>query len=145
MKELKRVKKIMRNKIMKGLAAVLMISSLAGCAGKKSTNLEGFSSEDGEHTTKIDYRVNNSGNVEISLYNILGQKVETLLDTEKERRKYNFVFGSSGYPEGIYFCRIESNGKIFYKKIGLGARRCFPFFRLKVVSRLSILFFLLLS
>jgi uncharacterized protein (DUF1501 family) len=46
--------------------------------------------------------------VEITVYNALGQKVETLADGTYPPGGYEAVFDGSAHPSGIYFCRLRS-------------------------------------
>ena len=59
-------------------------------------------------TTTINYQLATSSNVELSIYNILGQKVATLVD-EKQKSGYHQVeWNASRFSSGIYFYRIKA-------------------------------------
>jgi hypothetical protein len=57
--------------------------------------------------TKIKFHIPISGNVNLSLYNNLGQKVETLIDGYIDNRYYEVEYDGSILPNGIYFFRLE--------------------------------------
>jgi len=60
--------------------------------------------------THIRFHIPLSGNVNLSVYNNLGQKVETILDGYFDGRYYEFDFNGSSLPNGIYFFRLEFAG-----------------------------------
>jgi hypothetical protein len=71
-------------------------------------------------STRIDYDLPFSGNVNISIYNLMGQKIATLVNATQTSGSYTVWFhaNSSGkeIPAGIYFYRLElrsNNGKTF--------------------------------
>ena len=46
-------------------------------------------------------------NVELSIYNILGQKVVTLVNKKQNAGVYQVGWDASGFASGIYYYRIE--------------------------------------
>jgi hypothetical protein len=60
-------------------------------------------------STTIYYSVPSKGHVTISVYNILGEKVATLVDQVKSAGKYEVNFNASFLPSGIYICRLSWN------------------------------------
>jgi hypothetical protein len=60
-------------------------------------------------STTIYYSVPSTGHVTINIYNILGEKVATLLDQIKPAGKYEVKFDASNLPSGIYICRLSWN------------------------------------
>ena len=64
-------------------------------------------------STTIEYSIQNSGHVSIDIYNLLGEKVRSLVDELQSAGKYKLVWditkSSSGpLPTGIYFYRMKS-------------------------------------
>jgi hypothetical protein len=59
--------------------------------------------------THIRYGLPKAGNVKIELYNILGQRVETLLDTHKPAGYHLIDYDGSKLATGLYFYRIEAD------------------------------------
>ncbi len=67
-------------------------------------------------STEIQYTLPQSGKVEVSIHNLLGQKLKTLVSETQEAGEYKIIWdstNSSGLPvgSGTYFCVIEANGK----------------------------------
>jgi len=60
--------------------------------------------------TRIRFRIPIPGNVNLSIYNTLGQKVETLMDEYLDSRYYEFDFDASGLPGGVYFYQLQFAG-----------------------------------
>ncbi|RJP56348.1 MAG: T9SS C-terminal target domain-containing protein [Ignavibacteriales bacterium] len=74
--------------------------------------------------TNINFQVNNYSLVTIEIYNILGQKVITLLNEEKSPGSYMLKWNgesSAGIkvPSGVYFIRMKSDNYIGVKKAAL--------------------------
>jgi len=61
-------------------------------------------------TTNIEYSIAKAGRVELSVYNVLGQKIAQLVNQEKPAGKYRAVFSGQGLPSGIYFYRLTASG-----------------------------------
>ena len=57
-------------------------------------------------TTVIGYRLSVISNVELSIYNILGQKVATLVNERKPAGKYKVQWDARHYASGVYFYRL---------------------------------------
>lgn len=61
-------------------------------------------------STRIEYNLPVAGNVTLKIFNILGQKVRTLLNNEyKISGKHIVEFNADGLPSGIYLYRIQVN------------------------------------
>ncbi len=54
---------------------------------------------------------------ELSVYNVLGQKIKTLFNQVKTQGSYNFKFNISDLPAGLYFYRLNSGGFSVVKKM----------------------------
>lgn len=59
-------------------------------------------------STRISYEINKNSNVNISVYNILGQLVRVLVNEFKSAGNYNVDFDGSNLSSGIYIYRIET-------------------------------------
>ncbi len=75
-------------------------------------------------STKINFGLKKASNVEISVYNILGNKVATLLNGYKSAGNHSVTFNTSDLSEGkkelssgIYFYRIVTNEFVQTKKM----------------------------
>ena len=59
-----------------------------------------------------------TGDVELSIYNLLGQKVATLVDKEQSTGRYKVEWDASGFSSGVYMYRLETdNGFVQTKKM----------------------------
>jgi unsaturated rhamnogalacturonyl hydrolase len=60
--------------------------------------------------TTIFYSIPTSGEAELTVYNILGQKMEVLFKKNLNSGKYTFDYDASHLSSGVYFFLLESNG-----------------------------------
>ncbi len=72
----------------------------------------------------IYYRVEEDGPVEISIFNIAGQKIATLVNEDRAAGDYTLMLnikdnGNIFLPAGVYFCRIAEAWKVETKKIAV--------------------------
>jgi len=70
-------------------------------------------------TAVISYDVPITGLVNISVYNILGQSVASLVHESVNSGSYSIVWNAGDLPSGVYFCRMEGNGFKQVRKIVL--------------------------
>jgi len=65
-------------------------------------------------STILNYKIPKSGNVRVDIYNSLGQKIETLENSIKQKGSYLINFDGSLLSSGIYYCRImfENSSKV---------------------------------
>jgi photosystem II stability/assembly factor-like uncharacterized protein len=59
-------------------------------------------------STTINYSLPKPGNVKLSIYNLLGSKVATIVDEFKPAGNYSVQFNGSNLASGIYLYRLES-------------------------------------
>ncbi len=57
--------------------------------------------------TRISYTIAKPGHVKLAIYNVLGQKVATLVDEYKAASTYRVTFNANNLPSGVYFYRLE--------------------------------------
>jgi type IX secretion system substrate protein len=67
--------------------------------------------------TTIRFRIPEPNLVKLDIFNILGQKVRTLVNDFYEAGTHHVRFSSSGLSSGIYFYRIESGNYVDVKKM----------------------------
>jgi hypothetical protein len=67
--------------------------------------------------TKIKFQLPKTEFVTITIYDILGRKVLTLLNERKEPGYYDVSFDASNYASGMYFYKIEAGNFIDTKKM----------------------------
>jgi hypothetical protein len=68
------------------------------------------------------YTVEENGPVEVSIFNLIGQKITTLVDEEKTAGNYTLSWNTRGVNDmsissGMYFCRMTEPGKVITRKI----------------------------
>jgi hypothetical protein len=59
-------------------------------------------------STTISYDLPIKVHVRLTIYNILGQEVATLVNNEQEPGRYNVKFDASGLPSGVYFYTLQT-------------------------------------
>jgi hypothetical protein len=69
--------------------------------------------------TSISFSIPQAGNVKLSVYNLLGQEVRTLINKNVEAGNYSVDFNAVGLFSGVYIYRLEFNGKSLTKKMTL--------------------------
>jgi hypothetical protein len=68
-------------------------------------------------STTIRYELPKEAMVTLKVYNILGEEVETLVNSLQLSGRYEIVWNASRYASGFYICRIEtSSGFVSVKK-----------------------------
>jgi hypothetical protein len=70
-------------------------------------------------STKITFSLKNSGLTTLSVYNILGEKIVTLINGNLNAGTHEVSFNASKLTSGIYFYRLESNGSNQVRKMML--------------------------
>ncbi|MCP4631566.1 MAG: T9SS type A sorting domain-containing protein [candidate division Zixibacteria bacterium] len=69
--------------------------------------------------TNISFYVAGKGWVNLSIYNLAGQKIETLVDGELKAGQHSVNWDASIYSSGIYFCKLNAEGKSYTKRMTL--------------------------
>jgi hypothetical protein len=62
-------------------------------------------------TTTISYNISKTVKVRLSVYDALGREVKELVNELKTPGSYNVEFDGTGLASGIYFYRIETEGR----------------------------------
>lgn len=68
-------------------------------------------------STVINYSIPVASKVELSVYNVLGQKVATLVNAQQAAGKFNVQFNASALSSGMYFYRLEAGNRVEVKKM----------------------------
>jgi hypothetical protein len=71
------------------------------------------------NNTLITYTIPKSSQVILSVYNILGQKVDTLVKEKKAAGTYKLNYYAGNLSSGIYIFRLQADNKSAIKKIVL--------------------------
>lgn len=67
--------------------------------------------------TRISYSLSKRSKVNISVYNIMGQKVATLIDKQLMPGSYVILFDGSGLESGVYFYKFQTGNYSITKKM----------------------------
>ena len=68
-------------------------------------------------TTKIQFAIPKDGNVNLSVYNMLGAKVGELVNKALPMGNHEIVLNANRMASGIYFYKLESNGRVKTQKM----------------------------
>ncbi|MEO8086481.1 MAG: T9SS type A sorting domain-containing protein, partial [Bacteroidota bacterium] len=68
-------------------------------------------------TTTVTYTVNNGGQVELSVYNVLGERVISLLNKKMNAGLHTATADLTGLPEGNYYIQLSAEGKTEVRKL----------------------------
>jgi len=60
-------------------------------------------------TTTIQYNLSQSSTITIKIYDILGQEIETLVNTNQFAGEYEVNWNAQSYPSGIYFYQLKTD------------------------------------
>ncbi len=70
-------------------------------------------------TTNISFQIEKAGYTTLSIYNVLGQKLVTLLSQELSSGRHSVDFNAAGFTSGVYFYKLESDEFTSTKKMML--------------------------
>jgi hypothetical protein len=68
-------------------------------------------------TTTIMYSIPKMSKISLTLFNLLGQEIATLVNDEKPAGNYTLNFNATHLPSGVYFYRIQAGNFIETKKM----------------------------
>jgi hypothetical protein len=69
--------------------------------------------------TTIAFTIPTAGQVKLEAYDLLGRKVETILDTRLDAGKHSFVWDCSRLSSGVYFYRLTAGDRSTVRKMTL--------------------------
>ena len=70
-------------------------------------------------STRILFKVPRFGSYRVEVYNILGQKVETVMNRELEKGLHQLSFTPDNLSSGIYFCCLQGKNVFQTNKMQL--------------------------
>ncbi|MCP4631853.1 MAG: T9SS type A sorting domain-containing protein [candidate division Zixibacteria bacterium] len=70
-------------------------------------------------TTNISFDLSQAGDVNLSVYNLAGQKVETLVDSKMTTGHHSITWDASTYSSGVYFYKLTAGENVFTKRMTL--------------------------
>lgn len=68
-------------------------------------------------TTTIEYQISKYGNVRITVFDILGREVTTLVDSPRSKGTYKTLFDATGLASGIYLFTLTTDNFFESKKL----------------------------
>ncbi len=68
-------------------------------------------------TTTLEYKLPKTAQVQLSIYNLRGQKVVELVNRENKAGTYRVVWNAEGIPSGIYIVALKTNSQLLTKKV----------------------------
>ena len=68
-------------------------------------------------STTIKFAIPQSGNVKLTVYNILGEQISQLINEFREAGVHTVNFRASNYNSGLYLYKLESNGLVQTRKM----------------------------
>jgi hypothetical protein len=68
-------------------------------------------------TTTLQYSIPENGIVKLSIYNLLGEQVTTIVNDYKEAGNYQIEFDASELSSGIYYYRLQANSLVKTRKM----------------------------
>ena len=69
--------------------------------------------------TTISFSIPGHAHVQLRVFDVLGQLVQTLVDEEKEPGRYSVTWNAPGMPSGVYFCRMSAGDFVQTQKLVL--------------------------
>lgn len=68
-------------------------------------------------STTIRYEIPKHGYVSLSIHDVLGQNIATLVNGHKHAGRYEVVWNAAGLPSGVYFYHLNTSGHTAVKKM----------------------------
>ena len=59
-------------------------------------------------STSIGFTIPEAGNVSVDVFNVAGQKIDTLVDDVMNAGHHNITWDASGFSNGVYFYTVEA-------------------------------------
>ncbi|MBD3170087.1 MAG: T9SS type A sorting domain-containing protein [candidate division Zixibacteria bacterium] len=69
--------------------------------------------------TSITFDLSDDGDVRLEVYNLMGQKVETLIDGITQAGQHTVSWDAATYSSGLYFYRLTAGENVFTKRMTL--------------------------
>mgnify|MGYP005624150409 CR=1 FL=1 len=96
--------------ISKHIAIIDSIDYLNSQKAEKSINIDIYPNPFNPET-KISYHLPREDHVRLSVFNITGQHIDTLVDQRQSAGKHTVQFSGQALPAGIYFVRLKLSNR----------------------------------
>ncbi|MCX6145613.1 MAG: polysaccharide deacetylase family protein [Ignavibacteriales bacterium] len=70
-------------------------------------------------STSLEFQVSSSAFVSLKVLDVLGREVATLVKEERQPGTYTVRWDGSGFPSGVYFCRLHTGSGTETKRLAL--------------------------
>ncbi|NIA28597.1 MAG: family 43 glycosylhydrolase [Actinobacteria bacterium] len=70
-------------------------------------------------TTQIEYELFTPSTIKVSIYNVQGKLITTLVDGQKNAGNYSLIWDSSSVSSGLYFCQLTAGKYRATKKLAI--------------------------
>ena len=68
-------------------------------------------------TTTVEFELSKPGNINITIYNRLGQIIESIDQGNIQQGKHQHIWNASGLPNGIYFVQVRAGQEVTTQKV----------------------------
>ncbi len=68
-------------------------------------------------STKIDYSLATESEVNLTIYNLLGERIKTLLNKTQSEGKHSVTFNAKNLESGVYFYKLKAGNFVCIKKM----------------------------
>ena len=68
-------------------------------------------------TTTISYNLNRASEVKLTIYNAIGQEVQTLFKQHQLQGSHEITWDAGDQPSGVYFCELKADGQSSVRKM----------------------------
>ena len=70
-------------------------------------------------STSLDLSLDNSGNISVKVYNVVGQVVATLANGHMNAGYHTLTWDASSMASGMYFVKVETGSNVAVQKMML--------------------------
>ena len=86
-------------------------------AAPQTLDLQGAFPNPATTQATVRYRLPKDGSVQLSVYNVLGQRVMTLVDGEQSAGSKEYTIDTGALSSGVYFVRLRADGRSLTERI----------------------------